>query len=48
VPSKGIVLQKKAINWKVDNTHHFGDCDKVDDETQRQQCFFQYDGTDTR
>jgi hypothetical protein len=45
VPSQKELLQKelKAINWKeVDEYPSFGDCDKVDDKTQRQQCFFQY------
>jgi hypothetical protein len=45
VPSQKELLQKelKAINWKeVDEYPSFGDCDKVYDKTQRQQCFFQY------
>lgn len=45
MPSQKELLQKelKAINWKeVDEYPSFVDCDKVDDKTQRQQCFFQY------
>jgi hypothetical protein len=45
VPSQKELLQKelKAINWKeVDEYPSFVDCDKVDDKTQRQHCFFQY------
>jgi hypothetical protein len=45
VPLQKELLQKelKAINWKeVDEYPSFADCDKVDDKTERQQCFFQY------
>ncbi|MFA9188553.1 hypothetical protein AAGV33_01800 [Flavobacterium sp. FBOR7N2.3] len=43
VPSEKELLQKelKAINWKeVDEYPSFVDCDKLDDKTERQQCFF--------
>ena len=45
MPSQKELLQKelKAINWEeVDEYPSFADCDKVEDKTQRQQCFFQY------
>jgi hypothetical protein len=45
VPLQKELLQKelKTINWKeVDEYPSFADCDKVDDKTERQQCFFQY------
>ncbi|EIA09553.1 hypothetical protein [Flavobacterium frigoris] len=45
VPSQKELLQKelKAINWKeVDEYPSFVDCDKVENKTERQQCFFQY------
>ena len=45
VPSQKELLQKelKAINWKeVDEYPSFVDCDKVEDKTERQHCFFQY------
>jgi hypothetical protein len=45
VPLQKELLQKelKAINWKeVDEYPSFADCDKVDNKTERQQCFFQY------
>ncbi len=44
VPSEKELLEKelKAINWKqVDEFPSVADCDKIDDETQRQQCFFE-------
>jgi hypothetical protein len=32
----------KAINWKeVDEYPSFADCDKLDNKTKRQQCFFE-------
>lgn len=43
MPSEKELLQKelKAINWKeVDEYPSFVDCDKLDDKTERQQCFF--------
>jgi hypothetical protein len=45
VPLQKELLQKelKAINWKeVDEYPSFADCDKADDKTERQYCFFQY------
>jgi hypothetical protein len=45
VPSQKELLQKelKAIDWKeVDEYPSFADCDKLDNKTQRQHCFFQY------
>lgn len=45
VPSEKELLKKelKAINWKeVDEYPSFVDCDKVEDKTARQHCFFQY------
>lgn len=45
VPSEKELLQKelKAINWKeVDEYPSFADCDKLEDKTQRKQCFFEY------
>jgi hypothetical protein len=45
VPSEKELLQKelKAINWKeVDEYPSFIDCDKLEEKTQRQQCFFDY------
>jgi hypothetical protein len=45
VPSEKELLQKelKAINWKeVDEYPSVVDCDKLDNKTERQRCFFQY------
>ena len=45
VPSEKELLQKelKAINWKeVDEYPSVGDCEKIKDKVQRQQCFFEY------
>jgi hypothetical protein len=45
VPSEKELLQKelKAINWKeVDEYPSIVDCEKIEDKTQRQQCFFEY------
>ena len=45
MPSEKELLQKelKAINWKeVDEYPSFADCDKLEDKTQRKQCFFEY------
>ncbi len=45
MPSEKELLQKelKAINWKeVDEYPSFVDCDKLDNKTERQRCFFQY------
>lgn len=45
VPSEKELLQKelKSINWKeVDEYPSFVDCDKLEEKTQRQQCFFDY------
>jgi uncharacterized FlgJ-related protein len=41
---KGIIEKElKAINWKeVDEYPSFADCDKLDNKTKRQQCFFEY------
>ena len=44
VPSEKELLQKelKAINWKeVDEFPSVADCDKIENKTQRQQCFFE-------
>ncbi|WP_074724220.1 hypothetical protein [Flavobacterium frigoris] len=45
VPSEKELLQKelKSINWKeVDEYPSFVDCDKLDNKTKRQRCFFEY------
>ncbi len=45
VPSEKELLQKelKAINWKeVDEYPSVADCQKIENKTQRQQCFFEY------
>jgi hypothetical protein len=45
VPSEKELLQKKlkAINWKeVDEYPSFVDCDKLDNKSDRQQCFFEF------
>ena len=45
VPSEKELLQKelKAINWKeVDEFPSIADCEKIENKTQRQQCFFEY------
>ena len=44
VPSEKELLQKelKAINWKeVDEFPSIADCEKIENKTQRQQCFFE-------
>ncbi|HRL72673.1 MAG TPA: hypothetical protein PLT79_13395, partial [Flavobacterium sp.] len=44
VPSEKELLQKelKAINWKeVDEYPSVVDCEKIEDKSQRQQCFFE-------
>lgn len=44
VPSEKELLQKelKAINWKeVDEYPSVAECEKIDNKTQRQQCFFE-------
>jgi len=44
VPSEKELLQKelKAINWKeVDEYPSIVDCEKIENKTQRQQCFFE-------
>lgn len=44
VPSEEALLQKelKEINWKeVDEFPSLVDCEKIEDKTQRQQCFFE-------
>ncbi len=44
VPSEKELLAKelKEINWKeVDEFPSVADCEKIDDKTQRQQCFFE-------
>ena len=49
VPSEKELLQKelKSINWKeVDEFPSVVDCDKIDNKTLRQQCF--YDPTNSR
>lgn len=43
MPSEEELLQKEleAINWKeVDEYPSFADCEKLEEKTQRQQCFF--------
>lgn len=45
VPSEKELLQKelKSINWKeVDEFPSVADCEKIENKTQRQQCFFEY------
>jgi hypothetical protein len=45
VPSEKELLQKelKAINWKeVDEFPSVAGCEKIEDKTLRQQCFFEY------
>jgi len=45
VPSEKELLQKelKAINWKeVDEYPSVVDCEKIENKTQRQHCFFEY------
>lgn len=45
VPSEKELLQKelKAINWKeVDEYPSVIDCEKIENKTQRQHCFFEY------
>jgi len=45
VPSEKELLQKelKTINWKeVDEFPSVADCEKIENKTQRQQCFFEY------
>ena len=45
VPSEKDLLQKelKSINWnEVDEFPSVADCEKIEDKTQRQQCFFEY------
>lgn len=45
VPSEKELLQKelKAINWKeVDEYPSIVECEKIENKTQRQQCFFEY------
>lgn len=45
MPSEKELLQKelKSINWKeVDEYPSFVDCDKLDNKTKRQRCFFEY------
>jgi hypothetical protein len=45
VPSEKELLQKEldAINWKeVDEYPSFVDCDKLDNKSARQQCFFEF------
>ncbi|MFV8336150.1 hypothetical protein ACNQF7_08700 [Flavobacterium sp. RSP29] len=44
IPSEKELLQKelKSINWKeVDEYPSVVDCEKIEDEKQRQQCFFE-------
>ena len=44
MPSEKELLQKelKAINWKeVDEYPSVVDCEKIENKTQRQQCFFE-------
>lgn len=44
IPSEKELLQKelKSINWKeVDEYPSVADCEKINDKTQRQQCFFE-------
>lgn len=45
MPSEKELLKKelKAINWKeVDEYPSFVDCDKLENKSQRQLCFFEY------
>ena len=45
VPSKDALLQEKlkAINWnEVDEYPSVAECEKIDDKTARQQCFFDF------
>ncbi len=45
IPSEKELLQKelKAINWKkVDEYPSVAECEKIEDKTQRQQCFFEF------
>ena len=45
VPSEKELLEKqiKEINWKeVDQYPSIADCEKLTDETQRKQCFFEF------
>jgi hypothetical protein len=45
VPSEQELLKKelKAIDWKeVDDYPSFVNCDKLENKTKRQQCFFEY------
>lgn len=45
VPSKEALLQKelKAINWnEVDELPSVNECEQIQDEIQRQQCFFDF------
>lgn len=45
MPSEKELLQKqlKAINWKVvDEFPSIADCEKIDNKTQRQRCFFEF------
>jgi hypothetical protein len=45
VPSEKELLQKEldAINWKeVMSIPLFVDCDKLDNKSARQQCFFEF------
>ena len=45
VPSEKELLQKelKAINWKeVDEYPSVAECEKIENITERQQCFFEY------
>lgn len=44
IPSEKELLQKelKSINWKeVDEYPSVADCEKINDKSQRQQCFFE-------
>lgn len=46
-PSKAELLKKElnSINWnEVDEYPSVAECDKIEDKTQRQQCFFDYLG----
>lgn len=45
MPSEKELLEKelKAINWKeVDEYPSFVDCDKLENKTERQRCFFEF------
>ena len=45
VPNEKVLLEKqlKEINWKeVDEYPSVADCEKLTDETQRKQCFFEF------